>query len=51
MPSRKHALTEQAVLAVRPPLQIAYVRHEMDTGQLHRKDRADPTISTVATAG
>lgn len=45
--SRKHDLTEQALLGVRPPLQIAYVRHDMDTGRIHRKGRLETRISTA----
>jgi hypothetical protein len=46
VPSRKHDLTEQAVLGVKAPLQIAYVRHDIDTGKIHRKDRTDTAIHT-----
>ena len=46
--SRKHPLTEQAVLGVKAPLQIAYVRHDMETREIHRKDRLGTTISTTA---
>lgn len=49
--SSKHALTERAVLGLKPPLQIAYVRHEIDTGRVHRKDRMDSSIGTEPRSG
>lgn len=44
VPSRRHSLVEKTVETVAPPLQIAYVRHDIGTDEVRIKNRIDPTI-------
>jgi len=44
VPSRRHDLIEKTVESVAPPLQIAYVRHDIVTDEVRIKNRTDPKI-------
>lgn len=44
VPSRTHDLTEEQVETVQPPLQIAYVRHDIEADEVRIKRRMDSKI-------
>jgi hypothetical protein len=46
--SRRHPESEAAVMAVASPLQVAYVRHDLDHGVLRLKRRADAVLTELA---